>query len=370
MHHFKARKLAAVLLCITLFFSGCKKDTTVILPPESTADAVMSTVPSQTKPISGDSAGTEAPSVAPEETASTTEPADSTTAPIELPDEPFQTEPDETVAVHDGETPTQPTQPVETQPKDPTPQETQPQASQPTEPQSTEHQHTYDETVVEPTCTESGYTRFSCTCGYSYDANQQEALGHKYKVSIVLPTIQEQGYNLHTCERCGDSFKDNFIDKLPAPTQPPETEPPETEAPEYTHPVYDISDHVVGDIEYAILAEINARRAAEGLSELKLDKKLCALAAIRAYEITISFSHTRPNGKDCFSVLREYNYRTSVAGENLLYCGAGNSAAAIVDKWMNSTSHKNNILSTSFSKAGIGVYYANGRIYVANYFAG
>jgi uncharacterized protein YkwD len=128
---------------------------------------------------------------------------------------------------------------------------------------------------------------------------------------------------------------------------------------------------VVGSLEYEILAELNARRAAEGLSELKMDKKLCALSAIRAYECSVSFSHTRPNGSSCFSLFTEYNYKGgSIAGENLLYASSGKSVASLVDAWMDSTSHRNNILSTSFTKAGIGVYYSGGRIYVANFFVG
>lgn len=243
-----------------------------------------------------------------------------------------------------------------------------PPANGSTEPKPTEHKHNYTKSVVSPTCTEKGYTLYTCACGDSYSNSFTDALGHDYKVSIVLPTTQERGYNLHTCKRCNDSYKDNFVDKLPAHTEPPETEPPEP--PKNDHPVYDISDHVVGSLEYEILAEINARRAAEGLSELKMDKKLCALATIRAYECTISFSHTRPNGTSCFTVLSEYNYRGSLAGENLLYASSGYSAAQLVDVWMGSTSHKNNILSGSFTKAGLGIYYANGRIYVANFFAG
>ena len=251
------------------------------------------------------------------------------------------------------------------------PAPTEPPATSPTEPKPTEHTHSYTKSVVDPTCTKKGYTLHTCSCGDSYKNTYTDPLGHDYKVSIVLPTTEEKGYNLHTCTRCGDSYKDNYVDKLPAHTDPPETEPPATEPPKYDHPVYDISDHTVGALEYEILAQINAQRTAAGMSELKMDKKLAALATIRAYECTISFSHTRPNGSSCFSLLAEYNYSGgSLAGENLLYASTGYTAAQLVDVWMGSTGHKNNILSSSFTKAGIGIFYSGGRIYVANYFAG
>lgn len=249
------------------------------------------------------------------------------------------------------------------------PSETTPPTTDSQEPQPTEHKHSYTKTVVDPTCTEKGYNLYTCTCGDSYRNAYTDPLGHDYKVTVVLPTTEERGYNLHTCKRCNHTYKDNYVDKLPAHTEPPETEPPEP--PQYDNPVYDISDHVVGSLEYEILAELNARRAAEGLSELKMDKKLCALSAIRAYECSVSFSHTRPNGTSCFTLFSEYNYKGgSIAGENLLYASSGKSAASLVDAWMDSSSHRNNILSTSFTKAGIGVYYSGGRIYVANFFVG
>ncbi|MGN0611848.1 MAG: fibronectin type III domain-containing protein, partial [Ruminiclostridium sp.] len=40
------------------------------------------------------------------------------------------------------------------------------------------------------------------------------ALGHSYTENVVDPTYSEQGYTQHTCSVCGDSYKDNYTDKL------------------------------------------------------------------------------------------------------------------------------------------------------------
>ena len=156
-----------------------------------------------------------------------------------------------------------------------------------------------------------------------------------------------------------------------APTEP-STEPTTEATTAATEPdVYDISNHSVGSLEREILAELNARRAAEGISPLSLDSQLSALAAIRSYECTKSFSHTRPDGRDCFSVLDDYGYSGwTTVGENLLYCSSTYSVSEIVDAWMNSQGHRANILSSDFTLAGIGVYTSGGLIYVANFFAG
>ena len=42
------------------------------------------------------------------------------------------------------------------------------------------HEHLYAQTVFEPTCTERGYTLYSCSCGDSYKDNYVNAKGHNY----------------------------------------------------------------------------------------------------------------------------------------------------------------------------------------------
>lgn len=53
------------------------------------------------------------------------------------------------------------------------------------------HECDYKETVVDPTCTEGGYTEYKCACGDSYTANNTSALGHNYADGV--------------CTRCGEA---------------------------------------------------------------------------------------------------------------------------------------------------------------------
>ena len=64
--------------------------------------------------------------------------------------------------------------------------------------------HSYKGTVVEPTCTQRGYTQYICeVCGIQYTDNYTDALGHDYKPSsIVSPSCTEQGYTVRVCSRC------------------------------------------------------------------------------------------------------------------------------------------------------------------------
>ncbi len=66
--------------------------------------------------------------------------------------------------------------------------------------------HTYAATIINPTCTEGGFTCYECeVCGHSYIADETDALGHDYKYTVVEPTCTEIGYTEYCCERCGDS---------------------------------------------------------------------------------------------------------------------------------------------------------------------
>lgn len=110
--------------------------------------------------------------------------------------------------------------------------------------------------------------------------------------------------------------------------------------------------HDVSDA-HAVLALMNAARAAEGASALKLDDDLCKAAQIRAEELQELFDHTRPNGTKCFTILEDIGWSNgySALGENI---AMGQTTPEIVmDSWMNSQGHRENILNTDFNKVGI-----------------
>ena len=83
-----------------------------------------------------------------------------------------------------------------------------------------------------------------------------------------------------------------------------------------------------------VLAQCNAQRQANGIAALSLDPELTKAANIRAQEIATLFSHTRPDGRKCFTVLDQIGYSYWSAGENIA-AGYGNSSA-VMNGWMNS----------------------------------
>ena len=115
-----------------------------------------------------------------------------------------------------------------------------------------------------------------------------------------------------------------------------------------------------------VLSLVNSERAKYGLSPLTYDSTLQGAADIRAVEIKSLFSHTRPNGLSCFTILDEVGYSYRKAGENIAY--GQRSAKEVMDAWMNSEGHRANILG-DYDYIGIGVYESGGTIYWSQLFS-
>ena len=90
----------------------------------------------------------------------------------------------------------------------------------------------------------------------------------------------------------------------------------------------------------------NNYRSLVGVSSLTLDSSLVEAASIRAKELSDSFSHTRPNGSSCFTVLSELGISYGTAGENI---AAGySSSQSVMEGWRSSSGHYQNIISSKF----------------------
>ena len=68
------------------------------------------------------------------------------------------------------------------------------------------------DSVVEPTCTERGYTVYKClSCDITYNANYVDATGHDYDSVLVGETCTEGAYYLYTCKVCGHQYQSDYI---------------------------------------------------------------------------------------------------------------------------------------------------------------
>ena len=120
-----------------------------------------------------------------------------------------------------------------------------------------------------------------------------------------------------------------------------------------------------------IVELVNKERKDAGVSTVKSDDELNKIAATRAKELATKYDHTRPDGRNNFTALKDADYGSySTAAENI----ANNYNADeedVMNLWMTSTKgHKENILNKDFTKIGVGYYEADGRYYWVQIFVG
>lgn len=113
--------------------------------------------------------------------------------------------------------------------------------------------------------------------------------------------------------------------------------------------------------EYRIFVLVNKERDKADVHLLKWDENLEEAANIRAKEIASYFSHTRPDGTSCFTVSHH------VSGENIAAGQIGTKS--VMKAWMNSESHKENILRKGYEGMAVGHYYKNGKHYWVQLFS-
>lgn len=141
----------------------------------------------------------------------------------------------------------------------------------------------------------------------------------------------------------------------PAPTTT--TAPATTTEAEIQYDLYAVTEaNAVNYRSYyeEILVLVNQIRAEAGVAPLVLDDQLCKAATMRAVEMDYAnlFSHTRPDGSSCFTVLSQYGISYRSCGENI---AAGYSSPEdVVEGWKNSSGHYKNMVNSSYTKLGVG----------------
>jgi uncharacterized protein YkwD len=114
------------------------------------------------------------------------------------------------------------------------------------------------------------------------------------------------------------------------------------------------SPRVRPDLESELLELVNAERAAHGRRPLRADAELAQVARGHGRDMLARgyFAHVSPEGKDLADRMRSGKLRYLSAGENLALAP---SVEVAHRNLMNSTGHRENLLSEQFGRVGIGV---------------
>lgn len=119
-----------------------------------------------------------------------------------------------------------------------------------------------------------------------------------------------------------------------------------------------VSNTTLSVEEEEFFKKINEIRIKNNLPELQIDESVENVARLKAQDLAENnyFSHTSQKYGTPFEMLSTSGVNYKTASENI----AGNSSIdGAINSWMNSDSHKKNILSTDFNYTGIAVAHSN-----------
>lgn len=103
-----------------------------------------------------------------------------------------------------------------------------------------------------------------------------------------------------------------------------------------------------------LLESTNQQRTNNGQTELELDTELSQAAQAKAYDMAAHdyWSHNSPDGSAPWMFVTNAGYEYKKAGENLAYGFL--TSDNVVSGWMNSPSHRENVLDESYRDVGFG----------------
>lgn len=114
---------------------------------------------------------------------------------------------------------------------------------------------------------------------------------------------------------------------------------------------------------------LNNDRVRYNLSPLIIDPSLCRIARIKSEDMLSNqyFAHTSPTYGDVRQMLQTFGYTFSAASENIAHHATIEKAQAA---FLSSPGHRKNILSSIYTKVGIGVAVdEKGYVYLTQIFA-
>ncbi|MCR4718039.1 MAG: hypothetical protein K5768_00215 [Firmicutes bacterium] len=112
----------------------------------------------------------------------------------------------------------------------------------------------------------------------------------------------------------------------------------------------------IGSYELQVLNLVNEQRANYGLPALKYSTQLEAVAYSHSKDMAQNnyFSHTNLSGQSPFDRMRLAGISYRSAAENI--AAGQRTPQEVVNAWMNSSGHRANILNSSVTEMGVGIY--------------
>lgn len=171
----------------------------------------------------------------------------------------------------------------------------------------------------------------------------------KYDVdgfSINIPSSQPEEPEVTPTPDPEEPDEPDVPDVTPTPDPEVPEEPDPTPEPEEP----DEPEMSIDQMVQEVVRLTNEERAKNGRAPLQYNQYLTDFAMTRAQELSILFSHTRPDGTTP-------NIKQNIAAGNM-------TPEQVVNGWMNSDGHRVTMLGSSYNYIGIGIYKSDdGRMF-------
>lgn len=151
--------------------------------------------------------------------------------------------------------------------------------------------------------------------------------------------------------------------------------------PQDNQPVAQVSDNTesqtntsidVSTLEHQIHDQINIQREQVGLKQLSYDKALAKVARDHSQDMATNnyFDHDSPSGETMESRIHNAKIPCWAMGENIEQSNIStpNLLDSIIQTWMDSSGHRENILRSLFMREGIGVSVSGDNIFITEDF--
>ena len=112
----------------------------------------------------------------------------------------------------------------------------------------------------------------------------------------------------------------------------------------------------VKNVEEEVLSLVNQERSKIGLKPLEMDWELSRVARMKSQDMAQKnyFSHTSPTYGSPFDMMKQFGINFRTAGENI--ASGQQTPKEVMESWMNSQGHRENILKPDYTHLGVGYY--------------
>ncbi|MFF0826265.1 CAP domain-containing protein [Brevibacillus sp. NPDC003359] len=185
---------------------------------------------------------------------------------------------------------------------------------------------------------------------YNFFQKQGFVPGQPQAVQPMQPVKQRQATYLQL-----GSFQPAPVQQAPvqaAPAQPSKT------VTQPAAPVNQVEQGKAVDFAKQVADLVNQERAKAGLKPVQMDAALSKVALAKAQDMSANnyFDHNSPTYGSPFDMMKQYGIQYSTAGENIAM--GQQSPQEVMQQWMNSEGHRQNIMNPAFTKIGVG--FTNG----------